>query len=407
MLVIRAGLLIDGYGKPPLEDVVVFVEGERIMGVEPAEAADIPPNAELLDCRAQTLMPGMVDAHVHIELPGGPYAAYAVDEISHLQGYLTLRAYRNGLAILRAGFTTIRSLNSPAYEDIALRDAIVDGLVEGPRVRACGRGLTVTGGHMDKSPWAPEVSVFGQNQVCDGPDGFRRGAREQLKRGADVIKINAASYNLGHELSHQEMTYEEMAAACEVAHMAEKRVAAHAHGGPGITAAVRAGVDSIEHGLWLSDEQAELMAERGVYYVPTLWAHTRGLMLGLDGVGGSATIYDWVKRACEDRWISLERAHKAGVKIAVGTDSGFWVHHGENAAELAELVQGGLTPMEAIVAATRGGAECLDLAAEIGTVECGKLADLLLVDGNPLDDVRVLQEPARIAFVLKGGKRVQ
>jgi len=406
MLVIRAGQLVDGSGGSPLQDMAVVVEGERITSIGPAAAMEIPPDADVFDASGQTLMPGMIDAHVHIELPGGPAESYAVEQTSHVPGYLALKAHHHSMLALRRGFTALRSLHSPGYEDVALRDAINDGLVRGPRILAAGRGLTVTGGHMDKAAFGPDTGPYGPTNVCDGPEGFRRGAREQLKLGVDVIKINAASYNLGEEDSLQEMTYEEMAAACEVAHWAGKKVAAHAHGGPGITDAIRAGLDSVEHGVWLTEEQADLMAENGVFYVPALSAHTRGLELGKDGIGYDDLVWDWLVRVCEARWPSLERARAAGVKIVCGTDAGFWSYHGQNATELAELVQGGLSPMEAIVAATRSAAECLDLDRDAGTVDCGKYADLVIVDGDPLADIRILQDPALVSQVFIGGERV-
>jgi imidazolonepropionase-like amidohydrolase len=158
--------------------------------------------------------------------------------------------------------------------------------------------------------------------------------------------------------------------------------------------------------VWLTDEQADLMAENGLFYVPALSAHTRGLELGREGIGYGELVWEWLVRVCEDRWPSLERARRAGVKIVSGTDAGFWAYHGENATELAELVQGGLTPMEAIVAATRTAAECLDLDQDTGTIECGKDADLVIVDGDPLADIRILQDPARISQVFVGGDKV-
>ena len=414
MLAIRAGQLIDGYGGEPVRDAVVLVDGERIVGVGPWTELEIPPGSATIDASGTTVMPGMVDCHVHIQSVGGPVLsrnAFASDQLGHSQGFRALRGYSNGKKDLQAGFTSVRSLGSPGYEDVALRDAINEGLVEGPRIRAAGQGLTTTGGHMDKGHWAPEVSVLGRTGVCNGPWECRRATREQLKRGADVIKINATEsvYRLDYSVDkpyHQEMTYEEMAAICEEAHWAGKRVAAHSAGGPGISDAVRAGLDSVEHSSWLSDEQLAMMAERGVFYVPTLITHTRGLQLGKDGAGVSEAGMHWLLKVEEDRWDTLARAKKAGVKIAVGTDAGFWVYHGENGGELAELVRGGFTPMEAIVAATRTGAECLDLDREVGTIEVGKYADLIIVDGDPLADIKILQEKARFIQVVKGGQRV-
>jgi imidazolonepropionase-like amidohydrolase len=266
----------------------------------------------------------------------------------------------------------------------------------------------VTGGHMDKATWNQNVSVMGRTGVGDGPWGCRAAAREQLKRGADVIKVNAAggSHNL-EEPWHQEMTFEEMDAVCEEAHWAGVRVAAHAHGGPGITDGINAGLNSIEHAPWLSDEQVDLMAQKNVFYVPTLTTHSQGLAYGREKLGSSEKSWNWILKVCDDRWVSLERAHKAGVKIALGTDAGFWAYHGRNATELEEFVRGGFTPMEAIVAATRTGAECLDMDRDIGTLEPGKFADLIIVNGDPLEDVSVLQDQSKIVQVFKGGEPVR
>ncbi len=409
MLAIRAGQLIDGYGEEPRRDAVVLVEGEKIAQVGPAQEIAVPPGAKIVDASDKTVLPGMVDAHVHIHTPGGPTDNYALAHLKELQGVLALRAYTYGLRALRMGFTSLRSLGSPAYVDVALREAINEGLVEGPRLRVAGQGLSVTGGHMDKADWSPDVFVSGRTGVCDGPWECRRAARIQFKRGVDLIKINACGSDY-HHLDVpwvQEMTCEEMAAICQEAHGNKKRVAAHTAGGPGITEALRAGVDSLEHAHWLTDEQIEMMVEQGTFYVPTLIVNSRSVALGQEQKGATDAAWAWLVKVNEEKWETLARARAAGVKIAVGTDAGFVVYHGQNACELEELVKGGFTPMEAIVAATRVGAECLDLDREVGTIEAGKYADLVIVDGDPLADVRILQDEARIVQVLKGGKAVK
>lgn len=413
MLAILAGRLIDGNGGTPLPDAVILVDGERIAQVGPAAQVAVPPDVEVFDATGKTVLPGLVDAHVHIHSQGGPVrgGGYAVNQVTVSQATHAIRGAAYGLLALQAGFTTLRSVSSPGYVDVALRDAINEGVVPGPRLKVSGQGLTISGGHMDKTAWPLEVTVAGRTGVGDGPWELRRAARMQIKYGVDLIKINAAvsRYSLDYryvEPYHQEMTYEEMAAICEEAHWAGRRVAAHAHGGQGITDAVRAGLDSVEHGVWLTEAQCELMAERSTFYVPTLAVHTRGWELG-EATGMTPASRNWLAQVIDARWVSLERARKAGVKIATGTDAGFWMCHGENAQELAELVHGGFTPMEAIVAATRTGAECLDMSREIGTIEVGKYADLVVVDGDPLADIRVLQAGKRIVQVFKSGHKVK
>jgi imidazolonepropionase-like amidohydrolase len=304
----------------------------------------------------------------------------------------------------------MRSLASPAYVDVALRDAIEEGFVEGPRLVVAGQGLSITGGHMDENNWSPDVAVAGRTGVCDGPWEGRKAVRTQCKRGVDLIKINACSAGVSMYTVDppwvEEMTYEEMEAICDEAHKLLRRVAAHTSGGPGITNAIRAGVDTLEHAHWLSDEQIELMAARGTYYVPTLIVNSRAVALGPDQPGLSKQAWSWLVKANDDKWSSLERAKKAGVKIVPGSDAGFQVFHGENACELEELVKGGFTPMEAIIAATRVAAECLDRSREVGTLEVGKLADLVIVAGDPLADITILQNAAQIAAVYKGGRPV-
>ena len=261
---------------------------------------------------------------------------------------------------------------------------------------------------MDKGLWSPEVTISGRTGVCDGADSCRQAARAQFKRGVDLIKLNACSEALFHldPPWGQEMTYEEMAAICEVAHWLHRRVAAHTSGGPGITAAIRAGVDSLEHAHWLSDEQIELMVEHGTFLVPTLAVNSRSIELGPEAIAVSQEEWQWLLKVNEDKWETLRRAKEAGVKIAAGSDAGFVVAHGESARELEELVKGGFTPLEAIGAATGVAAECLGMEQDIGSVEPGKFADVVVVAGDPLLDVRILQDKERIAQVLIGGHLV-
>ncbi len=405
---IRAGQLIDGTGRSPLADAVIVIEGERITAVGTPDEIPLSPEAEVLDASDSTVIPGLIDVHVHVHTPGGPITNYGLAEGRELQGTLALRALAYVWRGLNMGFTTLRSLGSPAYIDVALRDAIVEGMVSGPRLLVAGQGLSVTGGHMDKGLWSPEVTISGRTGVCDGADRCRQAARAQFKRGVDLIKLNACSEALYHldPPWGQEMTYEEMAAICEVAHWLHRRVAAHTSGGSGITAAIRAGVDSLEHAHWLSDEQIQLMVEHGTFYVPTLAVNSRSIELGPEAIAVSQAEWRWLLKVNEDKWETLRRAKEAGVKIAAGSDAGFVVAHGESARELEELVKGGFTPLQAIRAATSVAAECLGMNQDVGTIEPGKFADIVIVAGDPLTDVRMLQDKERIAQVLLGGRIV-
>lgn len=412
MLAIYAGLLIDGRGGPPLPNAVVLVDGECITQVGLESEIQVPATAAVVDARDKSILPGLIDAHVHVHTPGGLVSNYGLAGARELQATTALKAYRYVQQDLEMGFTTLRSLASPGYVDVALRDAINQGVVVGPRLLVVGQGLSITGGHMDKPDFAPDVNVLETNRMgraCDGPDEFRKAARLQFKRGVDLIKINAcaeAMYSLDPPYG-QEMTYDEMLAVVEVAHWIHRRVTAHTSGGQGITDAIQAGVDSLEHAHWLTDEQIDLMVERGTYYIPTLYVNSLSVSLSAREIGVSAAEWAWLLKVNEDKWSTLQRAKAAGVKIVAGTDAGFVVRHGENACEMAELVRGGFTPAEAIVACTRTSAECLGIAAEVGSLEAGKRADLIIVEGDPTADISVLQDARRIKQVYINGKPIK
>lgn len=410
MIAIRAGQLIDGNGNTPLIDAVILIEGERIKQVGTAAQVQIPADAQVIDATQQTVMPGMIDVHVHVHTPGGPIGNYALAEVHELQGTIALRASSYVMRDLVMGFTTLRSLASPAYVDVALRNAINEGTVVGPRLRVAGQGLTITGGHMDEAHFAPEFAVAGRTGVTDGPWEGRKAVRLQCKRGADVIKINACASGVGMYTVDPpwmyEMTLEEITAICDEAHRLGRRVAAHTSGGPGITDAILGGVNTLEHAHWLTDEQIELMVKHNTFYVPTLVVNSRSVAMGQDQPGITPTAWEWLIKADTGKWDSLARAKKAGVKIATGSDAGFLISHGESACELEELVKGGFTPLEAISAATRTAAECIDMEKQIGTLEAGKYADVVVVNGDPLQDIRVLQQRANVAQVYKGGQLV-
>ena len=366
-------------------------------------------DAEVIEADGGTILPGLIDVHVHITNDGGPGKTGAVlGDSLDFPADLALKGYANALRSLRMGYTTLRNLHAPGYIDVALRDAIAGGRLEGPRLVVCGQGLCITGGHMDKTTFPDHVSVGGRVGVCDTPEGFRAAVRQHAKRKVDFIKINS---DVGARDAatpyRQEMSFAEMRAACEEAHRFGYHVAAHTSGGPPIEEALEAGVDTIEHGHWLTERAIELMLEKGAFYVPTLIVNSRNFAYDRETLGVSEAGWRWMQAAYEAKWPSLRAAKAAGVKIAAGSDAGFLVDHGENAAELEELVKGGFSPLEAITAATATAADLLGLGDEIGTLAAGKAADVVVVAGDPLRDIAVLQCEGAIAWVVKGGRVVR
>ena len=358
----------------------------------------------VVDASEATLMPGLIDVHVHLAYSGIPHkTAFRAEAANLSYTDLALRAAGYARHTLLAGYTSVRDMHAPGAINIALRDAIDAGHVIGPRVRACGLGLSVTGGHMDQPGWGQQVHLDDMTCPCDGPEGFVRGVREQVKRGADFIKINAcvSSTRDPEHPYRQEMSDGELKAACDEAESWERDVGAHTSGGPGLTAAVRAGIRTVEHGHWLDREAVDLMAERGTFYVPTLLVNERNFDFSAEEMGASAGSWRWLELARTAKWPSLALAHDAGVKVATGSDAGFMLPHGEmNAREIELLVEGGFSPLEALTAATATGAELLRLDA--GEIAAGRLADLVVVDGDPTIDVGILQDRHRLR-VFKGG----
>ncbi len=398
--------LIDGTGKPPLENVVLLEENGLIKTVARAADISIPDHATII--RTQTLMPGLIDTHVHLAYTGKPEKGAFRSEASETSyPLLALRAAKHAKDTLEWGFTSVRDMNAPGGVIIDLRDAINAGHVQGSRVKACGLGLSVTGGHMDAGGWGDHVRFTDMTLPCDGALGFIRGARSQVKRGADFIKINlcvGSRVNVEHTPYRQEMTDEEIAAVMQEAAHLEKFVAAHTSGGSSVKKAVALGLNTVEHGHWIDEETADLMAERGAYYVPTLLVNERNFDFPLEHLSAATRL--WLEKSREDKWVSLEIVHKAGVKIALGTDAGFTLPHGSmNARELELLMHGGLTALEAIKAGTQTAAELMQMP-NLGSIKTGKIADLLLVDGNPLEDIKVLQDKNNLR-VFKDGLEVQ
>lgn len=385
--------LIDGTGSKPVENSYMIVEDKKISKLGRFVDLDTVEDCEVVDLTGKTLMPGLINSHVHIIMEP------AADPNSILMNESKYKATIRGIANLKkqlyAGTTFFRDMGGLDFIDLEIRDAVKQGLIEGPEFLASGKVITMTGGH----GWM-------MGREADGPDETRKAAREQLKAGADVIKIMATGgvMTKGVEPGSPQLSMEEMKAAVEEAKKAGKKTATHAQGTTGIKNAIRAGLDSIEHGIFLDDEAIQMMVENGTFLVPTLVAPYFIVKYG-EEAGIPKFAVDKSKYVMEYHLDSFRRAHAAGVKIAMGTDSGTPFNKHEGAPyELKMMAENGMTSMEAIVASTKVSAECLGIDKEYGTLEAGKFADFLVLDKNPVDDLDALFD---IGQVYKLGKRVK
>jgi imidazolonepropionase-like amidohydrolase len=390
MVDVRSGTLVD--------NAVVLISGDRITAV--GSQLTIPAGATILDLGNKTLLPGLIDAHTHItaraEDAGYGFIAKSVPRI-------TLTGAKNALTTLRAGFTTIRDLGAYGYADIGLRDAINDGDVPGPRILAAGPALGITGGHCDDTRHAPEYNISALG-VADGVDEALKVTRRNIKYGADVIKICATGgvLSFGDDPRTSQYTLEELKAIIGDAHRLGRKTAAHAHGGDGIKLSVLAGVDSIEHGSYIDDEGIKLMKEHKTYLVPTLYLGD-WLLENAEAMRLPKPLVEKARVVIPQARINIAKAIKAGVLIAFGTDAAVYPH-GLNAREFAVLVKLGMTPAQAIRTATVNAADLLGWSDKVGSIEAGKYADLIAVEGQPLNDVRALEQ---VQWVMKGGAVVK
>ena len=406
--IIRATRLFDGTGSAPTEAEIV-TDGDRITAVHRGGGTVAREGDTILDLREGTLLPGLIDAHVHIVGSGVPGdTAFGVGDILNSIPTVTLHCFRNALRDLEAGFTTVRDAACRHYADTALRDAINRGEVPGPRIWTCGLGITSTTGHMDREKiLPPHLSLPGPHAVADTPDEARRAVRQNLRYDVDFIKFNATLTE--HVRRYEgycapEMTAATMQALIEEAHWHGRTVTAHCYGGDGATWAIDAGIDGIEHGFYLSDAHLEQMARQGTVLCPTLSVVGKFREHGQRALPpGAPHLEAWRQKAIANAWRTAGRARELGVTIIAGTDAAMpYVVHGENAYELAMLVEAGLSTTEALVAAT-GGAAAGIAHPEVGVIEAGRFADFVLVAGDPLADITILQDLSKIALVIKGG----
>lgn len=401
--VLRAARLIDGTGAAEVKNGVVVVRNDSIIAVGAADRVTIPAGARTIDLGDATLLPGFIDAHTHII---GRALADPLSDIAPGKDYASYGAIvgvANARKTLLAGFTSIRNVGAPGFDDMALRQAVNDGVVIGPRMENAGHSFGITGGHCDENGWKP--GLFDNDYrtgVADGVDEVRKAVRYQIKYGADVIKICATGGVLseGDAVNASQYTLEEMQAVVSEASRLGRKVAAHAHGVDGIKLAVRAGVSSIEHGSFLDDEAAQMMAARGTYLVPTLSAGEAAENAAKSGRLTGLRAEKAIAAATAMRHaVRIALAHH--VPIALGTDAGV-DPHGANAHEFVLMVQwGGMTPMQSLVAGTSSAAKLLGWDARVGTLAAGKLADVVAVPGDPLADITATTRPV---FVMKDGQ---
>ena len=406
--IIHCGSLLAEPAKAPHTDVSLIIHNDRIEAIRPgfaaadSIAAEEGATIEIIDMKAAFVLPGLIDCHTHIT---GQYTAdVRLRRVEETDADAAIHGVVYARRTLEAGFTTIRNVGSSGDAAFALRDSINAGLVPGPRILVAGESISPTGGHSDSTLGYREdiFAMPGALQgIADGPDACRQAVRAQVKRSADVIKLTATGGVLSATAAGTEQQFfaDEIVAIVETAHLLGRKVAAHAHGTRGINAALRAGVDSIEHGSFLDDESISLFVETGAYLVPTLLAGKT--------VAAQATVPGFLPPPVAEKAArvgpvmqdAFGRAHRGGVRIAFGTDSGV-SQHGRNAEEFALMIAAGMGAMEAIESATVSAADLLDLTDEIGTIEPGKKADIIATGENPLADITALE---RVIFVMRDG----
>ena len=385
------GKVIIGTGEL-IEKGMVAVDGNTITYVGPVQRSKSSKKDTVFDISGKTILPGLIDCHVHLCLDGSPDPMTSISKDSIPQ--LTLKAAHHARQTLEAGVTTVRDMGGRDYVDLAIRDGIESGLLQGPRMICSGRLVCMTGGH----GWQ-----FGRE--ASGVDDVREAVREQLKMGVNFIKLIATGgvMTKGVDPGATQFTLEELLAGVEEARKAGRRTATHAQGTEGIKNSLWAGVNCIEHGFFLDDEAIELMLERNAYLVPTLNAPYQIIRGGVKrGVPRYAV--EKSKAVMKSHFQSVRRAHRSKIPIAMGTDAGTPFNcHGENLKEMELLTKTGFTPMETIVATAQTASEVLGLGKRIGTLEKGKVADLIVVDGSPLQDITLLQNKDKILAIMKEG----
>jgi imidazolonepropionase-like amidohydrolase len=394
---IRAGHMVNVTAGKVVHDQVIILRGDHIEAVGAASTVQIPSGAKVVDLSGSTVLPGLIDTHTHITsdptLP--PYHDYGLS-----YPRVALKGAANAKTTLLAGVTTIRNVGASGFTDIAVRDAINEGDIPGPRILASGPALGITGGHCDDNMLAPQFD-YESDGVANGVEGVRRIVRRNVKYGADVIKYcgTGGVFSKGDTPGGQQYTAEEVAALIDEAHMHGRRVAVHAHGASGIKVAIRAGVDSVEHASLIDDEGLQLAKKAGTFLsmdiYNTDYTQSEGPKPG--------ELEEFLRKDREVAQVqrdNFRKAVKLGIKLTMGTDAGVYTH-GDNPKQLATMVEYGMTPMQALQAATITGADLLGLKGKVGELAAGQFADIIAVNGDPIADIRLMQ---RVQFVMKGGE---
>lgn len=398
------GTLIDGTGAGSKMNTTILIKGKVIEKVGSTEMVKVPKDCQVYDVRGKSVMPGLMDLHVHLSMGERDVLVPSValpPTLGQSLTFIGIKGFAHARRSLDMGFTTLRDVGDVGFLSVALRDAVSTGLVEGPRIVASGQFLTTTGGHSDALPcWVKRVDE--ESNVADGREGVLKAVRRQIRMKTDWIKFFATG-GIMDPWDVQEFKDEELETLVTEAHDKGRKVCAHCMHPKGTLAAVRAGIDTVEHGSNLTEEIIDLMLKKGTVLVPTIYAPYANVHRGAEH--GLPSIYtERCKPIFENHVKSFQMALNAGVKMALGTDCGYTpCVHGTNAFELELLIKYGMSPMEALLCATRNAAGALGMGDLLGTLEKGKWADLIVIDGDPLKDIKVLQEKDNVVMVMKEG----